>query len=324
MRNLRFISCLGFMICGGFLPAAVNAQSPAVTQPAAPSAADGWKLVFSDEFDGAVLDKGKWTAYEDCWGGGNKERQCYTATPENVSVHDGSLNLTARFEQASGPSLALDMRKPGVETPIATKPFTSGKVSTLGNFSLTYGRIEVRAKSPVGQGVWPAIWLLPEKFVYGEWPGSGEIDVMEAVNLGVRCGSCVGGVENNVYGTLHYGSVMHHQSQQKAMQLPKGSEGDWHVYRVEWSPDDVTWYLDGKKYNRVKLSNWRDTLQKGDPIAAAIKNAPFDRPFYIILNLAIGGEWPESHDQGGVVLKDYPKSFAVDWVHVYKYDGVPH
>lgn len=314
MRKNWFLILLGAVVCGGQNLAAA-AQQPAPH-------ADGWKQVFSDEFDGHELDKTRWTAYEDCWGGGNQERQCYTARPENLAVHDGYLDLTARFEHASGPSLPLDLRTPGTPTPDATKPFTSGKISTHGKFSLTYGRVEVRAKSPVGQGVWPAIWLLPDENLYGPWPGSGEIDVMEAVNLGVRCSSCLGGNENNIYGTIHYGSYMHQSTQQKPFQLPKGTEGEWHVYRVDWSPDFISWYVDGKKYYNVKLSNWRDTLQKGPEIAPSIRKAPFDRPFHLILNLAVGGLWPESHDQGGVALQNFPKSFAIDWVHVAKCAGV--
>ena len=320
MRKFLFLLSLGALVCGGAIPAAADTQAP--RQPAPTDA--GWKMVFSDEFAGNSLDDSKWHAYQDCWGGGNLERECYTARGENVSVHDGYVDLTARFEKATGASLSEDMRKPGEEPAPATKPFTSCKISTKGKFSLTYGRIEVRAKSPTGQGVWPAIWLLPDENLYGPWPGSGEIDVMEAVNLDVKCGSCVGGVENNIYGTIHYGSDMHHYSglsQQKAFPLPKGTEGDWHTYRVDWSPDDMTWYVDGKNYYHVRLKNWRDPLQKAKP-APAIKNAPFDRPFYLILNLAIGGQWPESHDQGGVVLADYPKSFAIDWVHVFQCEGL--
>ena len=314
MKRIGLCLSVVVAICGGPLRAATTSPSASPT--------GGWKLVFADEFDRNDLDRTRWTAYEDCWGGGNKERQCYTARPENVSVHDGQLELTARFETASGPSLPLDLRTAGMEPPPASKPFTSGKISTLGSFSLTYGRIEVRAKAPVGQGLWPAIWLLPEKNAYGPWPGSGEIDVMEAVNLGVSCSSCFGGVENNIYGTVHYGSDMHHQMQQKAAQLPKGSEGDWHVYRVDWTPDLISWFVDGKAYYQVRLSNWRDTLQKATPLAPAVRNAPFDRPFYIILNLAVGWLWPESHDQGGVVLRDFPKTLAVDWVRVSQCDGV--
>jgi beta-glucanase (GH16 family) len=311
-KILGLIGLIAAAGCGGL-------SCSAAAQPADP-ASQGWKLVFSDGFDGAGLDPAKWHVYQDCWGGGNKERECYTRRADNVSVHDGTLDIAAQFERASGPSLSEDLRTPGVEPPPATKPFTSGKISTKGTFSLTYGRVEVRAKLPTGQGTWPAIWLLPNQDLYGPWPGSGEIDVMEAVNLGVKCGSCVGGVENQIYGTLHYGSNMHHYqglSQQKAFALPKGSEGDWHTFRVDWAPDDVTWYVDDRVYSKIMLKNWRDSLQKATP-APAIHNAPFDRPFYLILNLAIGGEWPESHDQGGVLLADYPKHMAVDWVHIYQ------
>ncbi len=315
MRKIRCVIGLGAALCGG-----LSWTAAAMAEQQTP--ADGWKLVFSDEFDGTAIDPAKWHAYQDCWGGGNMERECYTRRPDNVAVHDGQLDLTAHFEKATGPALSEDMPRDGVIPPPATKPFTSGKVSTKGKFTLTYGRVEVRAKSPTGQGVWPAIWLLPEKDLYGPWPGSGEIDVMEAVNLGVKCGSCIGGVENQIYGTIHYGSNMHHYqglSQQKGFALPKGSEGDWHTYRVDWSPDEMVWYIDGKDYSHIKLHNWRDPLQKTVP-APAVGNAPFDRPFYLILNLAIGGQWPESHDQGGVQLAGFPKSLSIDWVHIYQCD----
>jgi len=307
------------------VPAAAQTPTPSAAPAPTPAASTdgGWKMVFSDEFEGTALDGSKWHAYQDCWGGGNKERECYTRRPDNVAVHDGQLDLTAHYETVTGPSLSEDLRKPGETPPPATKPFSSGKVSTKGKFTLTYGRIEVRAKSPVGQGVWPAIWLLPAQDLYGPWPGSGEIDVMEAVNLVVKCGSCVGGVENQIYGTIHFGSNMHHyqgSSIQKAFALPKGTEGDWHTYRVDWNPDEMVWAVDGKEYERVRLHNWRDPLQKTKP-EPAVRNAPFDRPFYLILNLAIGGEWPESHDASGVLLDDYPKHFAIDWVHIYQCDN---
>lgn len=294
---------------------------PAAAQtPANASASGGWSLVFADEFDGTALDPAKWHVYQDCWGGGNQERECYTRRADNVAVHDGQLHIVAHYETATGPSLSEDLRKDDSPVPPATKPFTSGKISTKGKFTLTYGRVDVRAKLPTGQGIWPAIWLLPAQDLYGPWPGSGEIDVMEAVNLGVKCGSCAGGIENQVYGTLHYGSNMHHFGglyQQKAYLLPKGTEGDWHTFRVDWSPDAMIWYVDDKLFERVRLKNWRDTLQKERP-APAIRNAPFDRPFYLILNLAVGGQWPEGHDMGGVVLDDFPKTMAVDWVHIYQ------
>jgi beta-glucanase (GH16 family) len=314
MKKVLFTVLLGFSVFSGFAPAA-GAES-------ATPASDGWKLVFSEEFDGQQLDKSKWTVYRDCWGGGNQERQCYTGRPENISVHDGVLELNARLETATGPSLSAELRQPGVEPPPVTKPFTSGKISTKGKFSFTYGRVEVRAKLPVGQGVWPAIWLLPDQFVYGEWPGSGEIDVMEAVNIGIHCADCPGGIQNNVYGTIHYGSVLHHQWQQKAAQLPKGTEADWHTYTIDWAPERIKWYLDGREYNEIKLSNWRDKLQKNaSQIAPSVLNAPFDRPFYLLLNFAVGGQWPEGHDLGGVVLTNFPKTFAVDWVHIYRCSG---
>lgn len=276
-----------------------------------------WLEVFSDDFTGNALDPNKWTVYQDCWGGGNQERQCYTKRPENVSVHDGYLDLSARFELVSGPALPLDQRNPNNTTQRTQKPFSSGKISTLGLAHFQYGRFEVRAKLPNGQGMWPAIWLLPEKNNYGVWPGSGEIDIEEAVNLGANCVSCLGGVENNIYGTIHYGSEAHHNMQQKNAQLPKDSLDGWHVYAVEWSADNIRWFLDDRLYYSVKIGKW-GSHEKAGITAPEYSKAPFDQPFYIILNVATGGLWPESHDEGGVSLSGFPKSMLVDWVRVYQ------
>ena len=119
--RLPLLLAFGLAVCGS--PSGV-----AAAEPPAP-AADGWKPVFWDEFDGSALDPAKWHVYQDCWGGNNQERECYTARAENVAVRDGHLDLVARFEKAIGPSLSEDSRTPGVEPPPATRPFTSGKVS---------------------------------------------------------------------------------------------------------------------------------------------------------------------------------------------------
>ncbi|WP_443747210.1 glycoside hydrolase family 16 protein [Asticcacaulis solisilvae] len=282
----------------------------AAAQTAQPSQ---WHLVFADEFDGTTLDATHWTPAQDCWGGGNQERQCYTRRPENVAVHDGMLELTARLEEVTGPALPADQRDPAKEIARATKPFSSGKIMTRGAFSFTYGRVDVRARLPQGQGVWPAIWMLPETDTYGPWPKSGELDILEAVNLGAKCSSCVGPVENDLYGTLHYDQPW--EQSQAIARLPAAALGDWHTYSVEWSADRITWLLDDKPYGSAKLANWAHAKPSGPGLP------PFDKPFYLILDLAVGGLWPESHDEGGVTLGGFPKSMQVDWVHVYSCDG---
>jgi beta-glucanase (GH16 family) len=160
---------------------------------AAPAAGD-WKLVWADEFDGKAIDRKHWTLDEDCWGGGNNERQCYTDSARNAAIVDGKLVITALRETTSGPALPKAMRvgaaMPDVQ---ATRDYTSARLSTRGKIAWRYGRIEVRAQLPQGQGTWPAIWMMPETYAYGPWPASGEIDILEAVNLGVPCAACAGG-----------------------------------------------------------------------------------------------------------------------------------
>ena len=125
-------------------------------------ARDGWRLVWSDEFDGAAVDRGKWDFDVDCWGGGNNERQCYTDKRSNAAVEGGKLVITARKESMTGPAFPLSQRSdPEKAKAQATKGFTSARLVTRGKAAWTYGKIEVRAKLPQGQGTWPAIWMLP-------------------------------------------------------------------------------------------------------------------------------------------------------------------
>ena len=152
----------------------------------APSArADDWQLVWSDEFDQSAIDAAKWGFDVDCWGGGNHERQCYTASGDNAAIVDGKLVITALRQRVSGPAFPQSQRNTaGTRNAVAARNYTSARLTTRGKASWRYGRIEVRALLPQGQGTWPAIWMLPEENVYGPWAASGEIDILEAVNLG--------------------------------------------------------------------------------------------------------------------------------------------
>ena len=164
----------------------VSACSASSTEDSAADGEAGWQLVWSDEFEGDAVDDSRWSLVTDCWGGGNEERQCYTAAPANSEVADGKLVISALHETASGAAWPEHMRAQMPDPDAqATKPFTSAKLVTKGKASWQYGKIEVRAKLPQGQGVWPAIWMLPEEDAYGTWAASGEIDILEAVNLGV-------------------------------------------------------------------------------------------------------------------------------------------
>ncbi len=261
-----------------------------VAPPPTPVATSGnWQLVWSDEFDGSSVNTARWNLIEDCWGGGNNERQCYTGRPDNIEVRNGVLALVAREEEFTGAAWpaqwAATQANPNAQ---ATKPFTSGKLTTRGHASWTYGRFEMRARLPQGQGVWPAFWMMPEEDHYGGWPLSGEIDITEAVNLGVACDSCEAGGENSVLGTLHYGDrPPGNTSRSREIAFPGVLDGQFHTYGVVWEQGRFTWTIDGQPFGTTVASEWF-TAASNDP------NAPFDRPFHLILNLAVGGNWPEN------------------------------
>lgn len=276
------------------------------------TAQTGWQLVWSDEFNGPRIDEAVWTHDVDCWGGGNDERQCYTARRANSAVRDGHLVITARRENASGAAFPVQMRDlPGNANAIAYKPFTSARLTTRGQVSFHYGRIEVRAKLPQGQGTWPAIWMLPEENAYGGWAASGEIDILEAVNLGVPCATCPSGREDTILGTLHYGGLWPDNTfTSTEIPFPAVLDG-FHTYGIIWEPGLIRWTVDGAVYAQKSAGDW-STIGSTEP------NAPFDRPFHLILNLAIGGELPERRGEGGVSNRGFPKRMEVDWVRVWQ------
>lgn len=285
----------------------------AAVLPAAAQAGDGWTMVWSDEFDGERIDGAKWGFDRDCWGGGNEERQCYTRSGRNAALEDGKLIITARRERVSGPALPAHLR-PGAGQSEAevTRDFSSARLTTRGKAAWRYGRIEVRAALPQGQGTWPAIWMLPEKEGYGPWAASGEIDILEAVNLGVPCVKCPGGRENTILGTLHFGARWPDNRQAGSeFAFPPVLDGGFHTYAIEWYPDRITWQVDGQTYAERKAHEWSTT-------GSQAPGAPFDRPFHLILNLAIGGKLAEGRGLGGVDPAGYPKRMAIDWVRVWQ------
>lgn len=236
-----------------------------------------WKLIWEDDFSkaGGKLDTSKWNIAIDGKGNGNQERQYYTDDAKNVKVENGMLTFTAIKEKKEWAN------------------YTSGKITSKGKFSVQYGRIEACIKSPKGQqGSWPAFWMMPEESAYGGWPRSGEIDIMEMVN---KC--------DTLHGTLHFGGNGH-QSKGTKIKIPSGDyTQDFHVYSVEWEPNVMRWYVDGKYYGSVK--DWSTN---------APFPAPFDKRFYLILNFAVGGQWPKDPDNSS----EFPQSMLVKWVRVYQ------
>ncbi|MEK7818787.1 MAG: glycoside hydrolase family 16 protein [Bacteroidota bacterium] len=226
----------------------------------------GWSLVWNDEFSDKNIDQTKWSHEVNGDGGGNNELQYYTARAENSHIENGNLIIEARKESYLG------------------KNYTSARMRTLKKGDWTYGRFDVRAKLPFGQGIWPAFWMLPTDWEYGGWPLSGEIDIMELL----------GHETTKVYGTIHYGPP--HQYPGGSYILPTGTfVNAYHVFTVVWDSLGFTWYVDDVKYFSV------------------LKEKPFDKRFHILLNLAVGGNWPGSPNE----FTTFPQAIIVDYVRVY-------
>ena len=260
------------------------------------SAPEGWHLVWNDEFNGKEIDTTKWDfqigtgSQYGLEGWGNNELQYYRK--ENASVKNGNLVLEARKENFEGMA------------------YTSARLRTVKDdgtelFTKTYGRIEARIKMPTGNGIWPAFWLLPATTDYGVWASSGEIDILEAK----------GRLPNRVYGTVHYGQPWPGNKYTGSMYKFPNDEtiADYHVYSLEWEPGLLRWLVDDKVY--FQTSQWWSLgANESEPYAYP---APFDKPFYILLNFALGGNY-----DGGVAPEDYslPAQMLVDWVRVYDKD----
>lgn len=267
-------------------PLALSALALAlsVVQPARAA----WQRVWGDEFLGSTIDTNNWTFETGTGppypGWGNNELEYYTSRPENAYVSNGVLNIVARHEAYLGSS------------------YTSAKMTTQGTFSQTYGRFEFRAKLPTGQGYWPALWMMPLDSVYGTWAASGEIDVMENT----------GGEPGTVLGTIQYGgeSPAETQSFGPEYNFPAGtSVTGFHVYALEWTNNAISWYVDGQFFETQ--TNW---WSSGAPYPA-----PFNQPFYIIMTLAVGGNFALAPAPSTV----FPGYMQVDYVRVYKWVDTP-
>ena len=275
-----------------------------------------WELVWSDEFSGTELDRKKWKPEKSCWGGGNNERQCYTDRTKNIRVSGGLLYLTAFEERFTGPDRPPEIAS--MPNPNKTQPFTSGKIRTRKLASWTYGKFEFRAKVPKGQGTWPAVWMMPADDHYGGWPLSGEIDILEAVNLGATCDECKGNVgENRTLSAIHFGDKApknEHVHQRVALPDQALPSDDFHIWTLEWGKGLMRFYLDNKLYWEVTPDQWNTA----SPRAKSNPVAPFDKPFYIMANLAIGGKLSEENNDKGIIMNSVPAEFLIDWIRVYQ------
>ncbi len=257
------------------------------TNPGTDPADPDWTLVWNDEFDGDVLDSAKWNFVQGGGGYGNNELQNYTNRPENVRLEDGHLVIEARKENFGG------------------NAYTSGKIQTKNKGDWTYGKFEIRAKLPEGKGMWPAIWMMPTDSAYGGWPASGEIDIMELL----------GHEPEKAYGTIHYGNPYTHTGGNFTLTNGRTFADDYHVFGLEWAPGELKWFVDGQLY--LAKNDWFS--RTNGMTADNAYPAPFDRDFYLQLNLAVGGNWPGNPD----ATTDWttPKQMLVDYVKVYKYNG---
>ena len=273
----------------------------------------GWELVWHDEFEGDEINTDLWEHEANCWGGGNNELQCYTDRRENSFLRDGNLIVRADRETFAGPAEPLDWEG---TPPDRSLPYTSARLRTLGQGDWKYGRIEVRAKLPSGQGIWPAIWMLPTDWTYGGWAASGEIDIVEAVNLPL------GDLEKLVHGTLHYGREWPGQVQSGASFAFEDSDPttDFHTYSIEWGRREIRWYVDDVHYATQKSSGWYSQVMGNDGFYDNVPgDAPFDQRFHLLINVAVGGNWPGAPDDS----TNFPVEMEIDFVRVFTCPQTP-
>lgn len=273
MRNFTFFTILLLML-------AACTNSPKEKIAGNSGSNSEWQLVWSDEFDTDGLpDTTKWN-YDtrgNSYGWGNNEKQWYTvADTNNAFISGGVLTITALKESTSG------------------KDYSSARLTSKGKGDWRYCKVEVRAKLPVGKGTWPAIWMLPSENTYGNWPKSGEIDIMEHVGYD----------PDTIHSTIHTEFYNHTIGTQvgKEFYLPTATT-EFHVYQLEWDEKEIRSYVDNQQYfgftdNGAGFGAW-----------------PFDQPFHLILNLAIGGGWG---GQQGIDDTLFPHQFQVDYVRIYQ------
>ncbi|NNE48793.1 MAG: glycoside hydrolase family 16 protein, partial [Altererythrobacter sp.] len=196
--------------------------------------------------------------------------------------------------------------------------YTSGKVRSKGLAAWKYGRIEVRAKVPAGQGLWPAVWMMPDEPAYGPWPLSGEIDILETVNIGTGCDECPGSeVENRTVSALHFGDLPPgNDLVDKKTPLATGKlpSDEFNTYAVEWGEGLIVFFVNGEEHLRATPADWFT----GSQLANGNANAPFDQPFYVMANLAVGGKWPERDNEKGLDPDALPAELQIDWIRVYQ------
>ena len=233
--------------------------------------------VFADEFNYTGLpDPNKWGYDIGGSGWGNNELQYYTNQLKNAFVANGKLTITAYKEELEG------------------RNYTSARLITKNKGDIKYGRIEVRAQLPAGLGTWPAIWMLPTDWVYGGWPSSGEIDIMEHVGYDQDV------IHITTHSEKYYFKI---NTQKSATKKIENASTQYHVYRLDWTPEKITGYID----NELIFTNVNEGTD--------YKAWPFDQRFHLLLNIAVGGDWGGAK---GIDETAFPASMLVDYVRFYK------
>jgi beta-glucanase (GH16 family) len=246
----------------------------------------GWTLTWSDEFngpDGSAVDATKWKHDVGGTGWGNNELEYYTDASQNAVVQGGNLVITATTDGASQYKCSY-----------GTCKYTSARLLTQGLFSQEYGRFEARAQMPTGKGLWPAIWALGDNIDTVSWPACGEIDFMETIGTDIM----------NNHGSLH---MPNNYGPSGTYMLPNGASyaDGFHVFAFEWEPGTIRFYVDDTLYETQKTP-----VPSGD-------TWEFDHPFFLLINVAVGGQWPGSPD----ATTTFPQTLKVDYVRVYQKDG---
>ena len=238
-----------------------------------------YNLVWSDEFDGDTLNEDNWKYEINGSGGGNNELQYYT--DQNVTVSEGTLKITAKKEA------------------YMSRDYTSSRITTEYHQTFKYGVIEISAKIPAGKGTWPALWMMPEFSRYGGWPNSGEIDIMEHVGYD----------PNVIHGTVHTDYYNHKDGSSKGGTTRDYQDvtEEFHVYKIEWLPDQIKWYVDDELYYTFNPNKFSS--------CPTYKAWPFISPFFLIFNVAVGGDWGGAQ---GIDDDIFPTTMEVDYVRVYQ------
>ncbi|TFV93346.1 glycoside hydrolase family 16 protein [Algoriphagus kandeliae] len=291
--STRIISIFFLSIIGGFFlscdsedkdnPSGSTPDNPTATIPipdqgfVSPTTYDGMTLVWEDDFEGNSLDIANWSHETGTGnnGWGNNELQYYRS--QNTSVERGHLIITAKQESFGG------------------SQYTSSRIVSMNKKQFRYGRVDIRAVMPRGQGLWPALWMLGSNFSEVGWPACGEIDIMEMVGGQGR--------ENTVHGTVHWQNDGSHAEFGRSYRLPSGTLADkFHVFSIVWDATSIRWYIDNVEYNVI------------DTTPAQLDE--FRRSFFFIMNVAVGGNWPGSPDNTTV----FPQHMIVDYIRVFQFD----